>query len=374
MGDIAKIKLYDKNAKKHPDNQLKQIADSLRRFGWQQPIKLGEEKAYRLADNKLNESEWDMGLAIEELKGLSDEMFELTGFGKDLLISVDEDNFDAQAEYDKIKEPTVKQGDLYQLGEHKLLCGDSTKKESYEKLMGGGLADMVFTDPPYNVGYDYTGIYTKGKKANVPEVRFNDKKKPEEFTNFIYEVFKNCYDFSKKDCPFYQWLASRNESLVRKGTENAGWFISQTIIWLKDRMVFSPGQDYHRIYEPCYFGWKKGIKHFVNKKGHGAEKDFILLEKNDFEEWLDVLYERKDKIVDYIHPTQKPIRLAERALKYHSNTGFIILEPFNGSGSTMMACEQLKRKCYAIELDPKFVQVAIKRWEDYTGQKAIKCL
>ena len=137
-------------------------------------------------------------------------------------------------------------------------------------------------------------------------------------------------------------------------------------------MVFSPGQDYHRCYEPCYFGWMKGTKHFVNRKFTGTYKEVVLLDFESFSEILDVLYESKDKNVDYKHPTQKPVRLAERALKKHSNQGDIVLEPFCGSGSTLLACEQLKRRCYAIELDPKYCDVIIKRWEGFTGKKAEK--
>ena len=161
--------------------------------------------------------------------------------------------------------------------------------KTIEKLLGNEKAQLVFTDPPYNVGYDYTGIYKKGKKSKVPEVRFNDKRKPEEYKEFIGQVFQNASDFSDNSSPFYCWHASKMDEWVRKGLEESGWYISQTIIWLKDRMVFSPGQDYHRVYEPCFFGWKKGIKHFVNRKGTGTFKEFVLLDRQNFEDWLNVL-------------------------------------------------------------------------------------
>ena len=329
-------------------------------------------KAYRLADNKLNESEWDLGLAIDELKELSDEMFNLTGFDEDLLVDVQEDNFDAQAEYDKILEPVSKMGDLWQLGEHRLLCGDSTLKASYEAILGQEKASLVFTDPPYNVGYDYTITYVEGRVRKNKFNVFNDKKSNEDFIKFIEYVFKNCFDFCEKGSVFYCWHASKTEYLFRQGIEQAGWYVAQTLQWLKNGCAFSKGLDYLYANEPCYFGWKKGDKHFNNKKIVKDFKNIIALDIYDFSELTNVWYENRDKISEYLHPTQKPIRLAERALKKHSKIKDIVLEPFNGSGSTMMACEQLKRKCYAIELDPKFVDVAIKRYEQSMGIKAIK--
>lgn len=222
------------------------------------------------------------------------------------------------------------------------------------------------------MGYSYNVIYASRKKISGRGV-FNDKKKPKEFEDFIYRVMNNVNKFSYDNSCFYLWLASKQENWVRSGIERSGWYISQTIIWLKERLQFSPGQDYHRMYEPCYFGWKiSKRKHFCNKKIGSKFTELLLLEKNSFEEMLDVWYQSRDLAKNYIHPTQKPIRLAERALKYHSKPNSIVLEPFNGSGSTTMACEQLKRKCYAVELDPKFVEVAIKRWELSTDKKAIK--
>ena len=401
---VSDIKPYPKNARKHPKKQIDLLVESIKRFGFDSPIiidknneviaghgrleaakQLGMEdvpviqkesltekevRAYRLMDNKIQElAEWDRDLALEELKAIEDKQLqELTGFDMDLLIDVKEDEFDAQAEYDKIKEPQTKLGNLYQLGSHRLLCGDSTKVESYEKLMGGGKASLIFTDPPYNVDYNYGWIYENGKKKKAGKI-FNDKKTDSEFIEFLTFCFKNLFIFSTNDAVFYCWYAERQVELFRKGIVNAGWHISQVIIWLKNSIRLSFGYDYHRIWEPCLLGWKKGEIHFKNKTLSNL-KDILLLDFNDFREILNVFYEHRDK--DYIHPTQKPVRLAERAIKKHSNLGEIVLEPFNGSGSTMMACEQLGRKCYAIELDPKFVDVAIKRYEQSAGKKAIK--
>jgi DNA modification methylase len=403
MTNISDIKPYPKNAKKHSQKQVKQVADSIKRFGFVQPLVIDknneivighcryeaakllnltevptvsvenltdeEVKALRLADNKLNESGWDMDLALEDLKGLNTELFNLTGFENDILIDVKEDDFDAQAEYDKILEPTAKLGDLYQLGSHRLLCGDSTQPEAYSRLLEGSLADMVFTDPPYNVGYDYKVSYQGSKKSKKRGV-FDDSKTDENFELFINSVFTNLFNNSKEGSCFYCWHASRTSRLFWDGIVKAGWHISQTLFWLKNQPTLS-WLDYLWIIEPCYFGWK-GKNHFVNKQLKLDRIGLINLDHDSFEELLDVVYSKRDSIATYIHPTQKPIRLAERALKKHCMGEGIVLEPFNGSGSTMMACEQLKRRCYAIELDPKFVDVAIKRWEQSTNQKAIK--
>ena len=265
------------------------------------------------------------------------------------------------------------------MGNHRLYCGDSEKRESYLKLFGENKADLIFTDPPYNVGYDYWGFrkndnfLKKQKGKRWGKEIFNDRKNPEDYGNFIHNFMKNCFDFCQDTSPFYIYHASKQENIVREGIERAGWYISQTLIWLKKSLIISPGQDYHHIYEPCYFGWKIGKKHFVNKKWGYKLSELINLDFDNFEEFLDVLYEKRDTLtINYIHPTQKPVRLAERALKRSCPPGGIVLEPFNGSASTMIACEQLNRKCFAIELDPKFCDVAIKRYEQFTGKKAEK--
>lgn len=404
---VSEIKPYPKNAKKHNRNQIEQVAESIKRFGWVQPIVVdefdeivighcrfesakllkqeevptvkidnlseAEIKALRLADNKLNESAWDIDLVIEDLKLIEDdELKKITGLDLDIIKDLEEDDFDAQKEYEKIVEPQTKTGDLYQLGNHKLYCGNSTDLNSFRLLMGEEQAQMVFTDPPYNVNYDYTVTYNQGRirKGDGFET-FSDKKEPEEFKDFIKKVFTNAFNFSKDNASFYCWHASKTARQFEDGIKEAGWYISQTIFWLKNNCTFTRGLDYLWIVEPCFFGWKPKQKHYVDKKVDEKFENIIVLDTLGFEEMIDVMYERRDKIQDYIHPTQKPIRLAERALKKHSQEGDIVLETFNGSGSTMMACQGLGRKCYAIELDPKFIDVAITRWCKATGNDKI---
>lgn len=403
---IEEIKPYKKNAKKHPVRQIRQIADSIKKFGFNQPLVLDKKKviivghgrfeaskmlklktvpcitvnlppkkakAYRLADNKLNESDWDMDLVIEELKELDEDILELTGFDKDLITEIEEDEFDAEEEYKKIKKPKSKVGDIYQLGEHRLMCGDSAKAEDVEKLMGGKLGRMIFTDPPYNVDYKSPGglDYSSTKFGGTGGKIFNDKKTDKECLEFYTKVLKNLFDYTTDDTTIYWWFANKNNWINREAFKGSGWHMSQIIIWLKNSMVFSRGQDYHRQYEPCMLGWKKKKSHYKNKKINNL-KDVFNLDFDDFSELMDVWYERRDATQKYVHPTQKPLRLPERALKKNSERGDVVVDLFGGSGSTLMACDQLKRKCYTMELDPKYVDVIIKRWEEYTSKKAKK--
>lgn len=402
---INDIVPYLKNAKKHPARQVKQIADSIKAFGFNQPVVVDKQgviivghgryeaakllgltevpvlqvdlteeqaKAYRLADNRLNESEWDMKIAIEELKGLSEDMFKLTGFDKGIF-DVEEDDFNAEEEYGKITTPVVQLGNIFKLGNHKLMCGDSTKQEDVAKLMGEEKAQMVFTDPPYNVNYDYTVTFVEGRTRKEKFHAFDDDKTPEAFTEFIKKVFENAFAYTNDSASFYCWHASKTSRQFEDGIKAAGWYISQVVYWLKNNCTFNRGLDYLWITEPCFFGWKpkKQREHYVDKKVMDF-KNIIMLQSQDFQEMIDVMYSAKDKISDYIHPTQKPIKLAERAIKKHSRQGDIVLDLFNGSGSTIMACEQMHRRCYSLELDPKFVDVAILRWEKFTSQKAVK--
>lgn len=233
---------------------------------------------------------------------------------------------------------------------------------------------MVFTDPPYNVDYNYHVHYDtkKQNRKGVGFKLFSDKRDNAEFQSWLQKVFQNAYQYTTIDAPFYCWHANMTNLYFKQALIDSGWYISQVLIWLKEHLVFSLGQDYHRIYEPCFFGWKKDQKHYVNKKTLNNATELIMLDKNTFEEQLDIIYEHRDAMQDYVHPTQKPVRLAERALKRHSEKGFIVLDCFGGSGSTLMACEQLNRICYMIELDPYYCQQIINRYEQYSGKKAVK--
>jgi len=396
------------NPRKMTDKQAEDLSKSLARFGLAEPVVINlnnsiigghqrikvlerqgvveidvmvpdrllnpeEEKELNLRLNK-NVGEFD----LEMLSHFTADMLDDVGFTPDEMQSifdteVIEDGFDAQAEYDSIGEAQTKRGDLYILNDHRLLCGDSTSHDDVARVMDGQLADMVFTDPPYNVDYKYAKYEAihKGRKRkfiNGSKV-FNDNKTPEQFYQFLLDVFLLLYMFSKKSMSIYICYATKTQDEFFDAFRNAGFHFSQTIIWLKERIILALGQDYHRVYEPIIFGWKKGENHYKNKT-ITKEKEVWDLDRIDFEERLDVWHISRDKSSEYEHPTQRPVRLPERAIKKNCPMGGVLLEPFGGSGSTMMACEQLKRRCFLIELDPKYCDVIVKRWERFTNKKA----
>ena len=411
---ISEIKPYPKNAKEHKESQVKKIANSIKEFGFNQPIvidkdnviivghgryiaalslgmesvptltvELDEEraKAYRLADNKLNESDWDMDIVIAELKGLSLEMIDLTGFNENLILETKEDNPDLAS----VGEPRSKLGDLYELGEHKLICGDSTEAESYEKLLHTERARLIFTDPPYSIdyhsvdkksqsrgkttgpGYSYDSTRFGGTGGRI----FNDDKTPEEALEFYKKVLKQLYDFSTIDANIYWWHASRLTNINMDAFHENKWHYSQTVIWLKNSMIFSPGQKFHRIYEPCLVGWKQGQTSYQDLTFSAFTELWTTGDQKTFAEHLDVWYQKRDNVNKYIHPTQKPVQLAERALKRTSEKGDIVIDAFGGSGSTLIACDQLGRKARIIELDPKFCDVIVSRYCKFKEDNAV---
>lgn len=281
------------------------------------------------------------------------------------------------------KKAKSKLGDLYALGNHRLLCGDATKEEDYIRLLGTKCANLVFTDPPYNV--DYTspgGMDYKSKKFDGTKGKMlNDNLSDEKHNKFLSDVADNIYKFTTPTMSFYWWFASRNFTANQKALTSNQFFISQWIIWVKNSMVLSR-QDYHRCFEPCLVGWKKGKKHFSNKNIMNFRDIYSDAKSNDetLKKWLsevfveefDVWFQHRDATTKYLHPTQKPVALAERAIKKNSKKGDIVLDVFGGSGSTLIAAEKLSRRAYLMELDPRYVDVIIKRWEGFTGKKAKK--
>jgi len=401
------IRPYDKNAKKHPDKQLKQIANSLKEFGWQQPIvvdkngviivghgrweaykkypegikepkievaDLTEEqaKAYRLADNKLNESEWDMKLAVDELKELSEEMQELTGFDLDLLIEPDEKD-------DEIPEdapPVAKLGDLWALGRHRLLCGDATKIEDVERLMDGKKADMVFTDPPYNINY-------KGQGKNTSNVIMADNVTDDAFDIFLEKVFANFREHTKAGGGNYVFHASRTQIAFETALAKNNYEIKNQLIWNKPMSALGWG-DYRWKHEPFFYCGQKGNSiQFYGDRTHSTVWDF---QKTDQQllNWAKkqkiaeqngkttIWSMKRDNVNEYVHPTQKPVELISYAITNSTKAEDIVLDLFGGSGSTLIACEKMGRIAYIQELDEKYCDVIIKRFEDYTGLKAEK--
>lgn len=286
--NITLIKPYEKNAKKHPKKQIQQVANSIKEFGFNQPIVVDQDNiiivghgryeaskllglvdvpvitvnltkaqasAYRLADNKLNESEWDMGLVIEELKELSDEMFDLTGFDKDLLITPDENDDDIPEDVPA----RIKLGDLVELGDHRILCADSTKPETFVKLMSGKKADMVFTDPPYNVDY-------KGSGKKTSDGIMNDKMSNEAFDKFLVESFKMIVENTKKTAGCYIFHSHKTASDFEKALELAGFKIDTQLIWNKPSAGMGMN-DYRTKHEPFFYAYiSKEDKNFYGDR------------------------------------------------------------------------------------------------------------
>lgn len=371
--DINVIKPYEKNAKEHPKKQVKQIADSITEFGFNQPIVVDKNnviivghgrleaakllglkqvpvitvdldedkaKAYRLADNKLNESDWDMKLVVEELKSLPEFMLDLTGFDKDLVLEP-EDKEDDVPEVGI--EPKTKTGDIYALGNHRVMCGDSTNAHDLDKLMNGQKADMVFTDPPYNIAYD------GGSKKR--EVIKNDS--ISDFYGFMLQVYSSFALSMKLGAPIYVCHADTERVNFTKAFVDAGFYLSSVIIWSKDNSTFGRS-DYFWKHEPILYGWRIGAAH----SWHGDNKQ-------------DTIWNIKRPSKSELHPTMKPIELITKALTNSSKQEDIVLDLFLGSGSTLIASEKTGRVCYGMELDPKYVDVIVQRYVNYTGKTDI---
>lgn len=305
-----------------------------------------KEKALNVALNKIS-GDWDkdkLMLLITDLQG-EDFDVSLTGFDPeelddlfkdDMKDGVKDDNFDVDKE---LKKPTMtKPGDLWQLGEHRLLCGDSTKEESYDLLMAGKQANLVITDPPYNVNY-------QGSAGKIK----NDNMKDDAFYQFLLAAFTNMEKNMASDASIYVFHADTEGLNFRKAFSDAGFYLSGTCIWVKQSLVLgrSPYQWRH---EPILFGWKKKGKHCW----YAGRKESTIWE-----------FDKPKKNKD--HPTMKPIPLLAYPIMNSSMTNSIVLDPFGGSGSTLIACEQTKRICRTIELDEKFCDVIVKRYIEQVG-------
>lgn len=396
--EIKKIKPYEKNAKKHDETQIRNVMESIKQFGFAQPLvvdkndvliighcrliaakrlkmtkvpvlrmeDLTEEQAakLRLLDNKLNESEWDLDLLAEEIEGL-----DFDGFCVDWEIPEVEEQLEVEEDEPPApnmeEEPMTKEGDIYQLGDHRLICGDSTKPETIQKLLDGEKVDLLITDPPYNVNYEGgTGL----------KIQNDNFKSAEAFREFLRDAFNAANTGLKQGGAFYIWHASSEAYNFIGAAQDIGWTIRQQIIWVKSSLVLGR-QDYQWQHEPCLYGWKDGAGHyFIDDRTQVTiyEQEDFNPEKMKKEELLDLVKKmmnlpstiiREDKPSRSAeHPTMKPVRLIARQVRNSSRTGERVLDIFGGSGSTLMACEQLKRECYTVELDPHYCDVIIQRW------------
>ena len=377
-----KLVPYVNNARTHNEQQILKLRSSLREFGFINPVIIdrdfniiaghgrvmaakeegikevpcvfvdylteAQKKAYILADNRMAlDAGWDEDLLRVEIEALQAEDFDLglTGFDEKELAAffdaddAEDDNFDVDAELEK--PPVTKAGDVWLLGKHRLVCGDSTKEETYKTLMGNEQANLVVTDPPYNVNYEGTA----GKIQN-------DNLKDEEFYQFLLGAFTCMEKFMASDASIYVFHADTEGLNFRKAFSDAGFYLSGTCIWKKQSLVLgrSPYQWQH---EPVLFRWKKKGKHqWYTGRKESTIWEFDKPSKNDS------------------HPTMKPVPLIAYPIKNSSMTNCIVLDPFGGSGSTLIACEQTGRICRTIELDEKYCDVIVKRYIEQVGSAA----
>lgn len=374
---ISEVKPYDKNPRKNDDG-VEAVANSIKEFGWQQPIvvdknnviivghtrykaakKLGmkevpvvvasnlsdeQVRAYRLADNKTGElTDWDMDLLDDELADIAD--IDMSDFGFNLDISDDDEEVQEDAFDEEVpEEPKSKLGQIFKLGRHRLMCGDSTNPEMVKKLVGGVQCDLLLTDPPYNVGYE-------GKQKSKMTIK-NDRQEDDEFYKFLFNAFSAAKDNLKQGSSFYIWYASSEAANFNNAANNAGLSVREELIWEKNNLVMGR-QDYQWKHEPCLYGWVEGGSHsWYSDRKQTTVMHFDKPQRSD------------------LHPTMKPVALFDYQIKNSTKSGDVVLDLFGGSGTTIMACEQDGRNACVMEYDPKYVDVIIKRWEDFTGKKA----
>ena len=385
--DINKLVPYARNARTHSDEQIAQLAASIKEWGWTTPVLVdpdggiiaghgrvmaarkldiqqipvliadgwsdSQKRAYILADNKLAmNAGWDVELLALELSDLKEFDFDLNliGFGDQEIADLLQNGIDGLTDPDEV--PELQEininvpGDLWQLGPHKLLCGDSTILTDVEKLMGEVKADMCFTDPPYNVDY---GNSAKDKMRGNDRRIMNDAL-GENFYQFLLDACSNILSVTKGAC--YICMSSSELHNLQRAWIEAGGKWSTFIIWSKN--TFTLGRsDYQRQYEPILYGWREGTDHFwCGDRSQSDVWNYNKPHKND------------------LHPTMKPVELVERGIRNSSKTQDIVFEPFGGGGSTLIACEKSGRVARVIELDPKYCDVIIRRWQSFTGQKA----
>lgn len=383
--NIGEIIPYARNSRTHSEEQVAQIAASIKEFGWTNPVLIDEEngiiaghgrlaaarklghtqipvieltglseaqkRAYVIADNKLAlNAGWDTEMLVNELRDLEgmDIDLALTGFSADELndmLAVKEEGLtDEDAAPPPPEDPITKPGDIWVLGKHRLMCGDSTSMDHLSKLTAGQLVDMWLTDPPYNVAYE-------GKTKDALTIQ-NDSMNDDQFRQFLRDAYTAADTVMKPGAVFYIWHADSEGYNFRGAAQDAGWKVRQCLIWKKSTMVMGR-QDYHWKHEPCLYGWKEGAGHLWA----ADRKQTTILE-----------FDKPSRNGE--HPTMKPVALFEYQMLNNTKGGDIVLDSFGGSGTTLIAAEKNGRVARLMELDPKYCDVIVKRWEDFTGKKA----
>jgi site-specific DNA-methyltransferase (adenine-specific) len=406
--EISCINEYENNPRNN-EKAVEAVAESIRQFGFKVPIVVDKDfvivaghtrlkaanvldmksvpcviaddlteeqlKAYRLADNKTAElAEWDFEKLHEELKALN--AFDMDVFGFDTLPDLmDEMNDSTEISIDDIlgeEETKTKRGDIWLLGQHRLICGDCTDKAIIAQLMDGAKADLLLTDPPYNVAIENSAGLTIQ----------NDNMSDTAFYEFLHSAFSAANSAMRDGAGFYIWHGETEGLNFRKACNAVKWNLKQCIIWVKSQITIGR-QDYQWKHEPCLYGWKGGGSHYFikNRKQATVIDEDVNLEFMTADELRKMIADimeqssilREDKpLKNSDHPTMKPVPLIKKQVKNSTKRGGIVLDIFGGSGTTLMACEELHRTCYMCELDERYCDVIIKRYEEMTGKKAVK--
>lgn len=410
---ISALKFADYNPRAATKKEAGELKKSLERFGFVEPIvvnsdpkrkniiigghfrvrtakdlginevpvhyvKIADEKKERELNLRLNKNlgHWDAQLLVE----FDENMLLDVGFEADELdklfadLKLDDENEKDDDAPEVAEDSKTQIGDIWKLGTHRIMCGDATNPEHVQTLMDGKQADMVFTDPPYNVNYKGRGKKTSSEIAN-------DNMEGSAFGKFLEKVFKNYRTAVKSGAGLYVFHSSSSQALFEYAIEKAGMDIKNQLIWNKPAAALGWG-DYRWKHEPFFYCSVKGQKvQFYGDRKHSTVWDFQKTDAQLFA-WAQKMKRAeeqgkttvwsmaRDKVGEYVHPTQKPVELVVHALRNSSKSGDLVVDLFLGSGSTLIAAEKTERSCFGLELDPKYIDVVIKRWEDYTGKTA----
>lgn len=408
---VDDLKVANYNPRKHDEQAKEQLKKSIKKYGLVDPIivnfapkrknivigghfrlkvakelgykeipavfvnipDINKEKELNLRLNR-NTGEWDIDL----LKEFDLELLLDVGFGDEDLsdiwddsLETEDDNFDIEKEISKIKKPKVRFGDVYQLGKHKLACIDSTDIQAVKNLVGKDKVSMIYCDPIYNISLDYNkGVGTKGKYGG----KTKDKMSDDEYKVFLKSTMENALAVSKKDCHVFYWCDQKYIGLIQEIYREIELDSKRVCMWIKNNQNVTPQVAFNKAYEPCVYATRSNpylsprvtnLNEILNKEtgtGNRLPDDIMDL----FDIWL----VKRLPSGEYQHPTQKPPTLHEKALRRCTKPGDVVLDLFGGSGSTMIACEQMKRICYLAEIDPVFCEVIINRYEQLTGKSA----
>lgn len=409
---------YDNNPRNN-DEAVEPVANSISEFGFKVPIvatsdgeiinghtrwkaakklklktvpviiadDLTEEqvRAFRLADNKVAEiAQWDIELLMSEIESVDNLDMTLFGFTDSdyTLDDFEDEETDTDISEDEIESEgdsvsSVEYGDIYQLGRHRLMCGDSTSAGDMKELVDGEKIDLYVTDPPYNVAYE-------GKTEEAMTIQ-NDSLDDASFRQFLRDAFSVADQHLKPGGAFYIWHADSEGLNFRAAVKETGWLLKQNLVWVKNSIVLGR-QDYQWKHEPCLYGWKDGASHyFIDNRSLATvieedEENLKEMTKGELISYIKTMQENSPTSIFYedkpvrsdIHPTMKPLKLIARCVLNSSKKGERVLDSFNGGGSTLMVCEKTERIYYGMELDPVYVERTIKRWEEETGLKAEK--